>query len=305
MAISEIDRVLKLHRAQLAGLVEIRGVRKMRPIYEQARTSLQSKLRGFARGKKQETYGAHMVRATLLQVEDAIRTFNAAMVGHLDREGVLARTYGSRHAINEVKRLEHRFTGATPVLQTDQVAVLQSVHKHVEPMLLKRYRQSAAFYTAPVVRKIQEQLALSVVSNETVDDAVERVAGTSGVFEGERWRAERIVRTELAYSYGVAKQRTMVEMRDNDMPDLQKKLIATFDNRTGEDSKKLHGQVQNVDQPFVWVKPSGERIEYMAPPNRPNDREIVIPWRPGWTDTASTEPDPTEPPGPVTPSSPP
>lgn len=55
-----------------------------------------------------------------------------------------------------------------------------------------------------------------------------------------------------------------------------KKLVATFDDVTGRDSVVLHGQTRPVDQPF-YDKVNG--ITYMAPPNRPNDREIIVPWR--------------------------
>jgi len=128
---------------------------------------------------------------------------------------------------------------------------------------------------------VRDALSHSILMNETVDEAVERVVGTSGVFEREAWRAERIVRTELSHSYGVVKQRAMESTRE-EMPDLQKRLVATFDNRTGEDSKELNGQTVPVDQPFLWKKPNGETVRYMQPPNRPNDREVVIPWRAAW-----------------------
>ena len=64
--------------------------------------------------------------------------------------------------------------------------------------------------------------------------------------------------------------------------------MATIDDRTGDDSKQLDGQTVPVDRPFVWhVKdskgaPTGKVVYYMQPPNRPNDREVVVPWRPGW-----------------------
>ena len=59
----------------------------------------------------------------------------------------------------------------------------------------------------------------------------------------------------------------------------------------------MNGQTVDVDQPFIWVKPSGEVVRYMHPPNRPRDREIAIPWKSDWTVPVSLEE-----PGPVAPS---
>lgn len=49
-------------------------------------------------------------------------------------------------------------------------------------------------------------------------------------------------------------------------------LCAHFDDRTGWDSYQVHGQVRRMEEPFE----DGEGRLYMVPPNRPNDREIVI-----------------------------
>ena len=57
---------------------------------------------------------------------------------------------------------------------------------------------------------------------------------------------------------------------------MHKKLVSTFDTVTGRDSVKLHGQTRLVNKPFY---DSVNGISYMAPPNRPHDREIIVPWR--------------------------
>jgi uncharacterized protein with gpF-like domain len=120
-----------------------------------------------------------------------------------------------------------------------------------------------------------------MVKGETVDQTVGRIASKGGIFDRERWRAERIVRTEASYAYGVSNQRCLHEVAKQ-VPRLMKRLVTTWDERTGKDSMRLDGQTVPYDQPFVWMKKTKagvERIEYMAPPNRPNDRETVIPWR--------------------------
>lgn len=253
-----------------------------------------SRLKVLERAHKGQTFQAHHLRMVLVQVEQGLKMFHGALDVNLRGAGKIAVALAPRHLVNAVKKLEKQFTGHAPILQVEQAAVVRGIYKKVTPSLLDRYQKSWEFYTRPVVEKVKLELAQALLQGDTVDDAVERVAGTDGVFAAERWRAERIVRTELSYSYGVTQQAAIAEMRRRDVPDLQKKLIATFDDRTGDDSKELHGQVREADEPFVWTrvtKKGAETIRYMMPPNRPNDREVVIPWRPDWTDSSITAPD--------------
>ena len=68
---------------------------------------------------------------------------------------------------------------------------------------------------------------------------------------------------------------------DKDDDPMLKRLVATFDARTGFDSIGLHGQTVPVNKPFV--DPYFGK-EYMAPPNRPRDREVVVGWRASYGD---------------------
>jgi hypothetical protein len=54
-------------------------------------------------------------------------------------------------------------------------------------------------------------------------------------------------------------------------------LCATFDSRTGSDSFAVHGQIRRPDEAFAWWEGL-----YQHPPNRPNDREIVLSHRTSW-----------------------
>lgn len=55
-------------------------------------------------------------------------------------------------------------------------------------------------------------------------------------------------------------------------------LCAIFDDRTSWDSYQVHGMVRRMDEPFE----DGMGRLYMAPPNRPNDRECVVPHMLDW-----------------------
>jgi hypothetical protein len=299
--VSLVREIVDLHRRQLFGLIEIRGVGRMRRLFAESRLELQDKLRAVVRAGRGKTFTAHHLRLVLAQVSDSAAGFEADLGEHLARTGRTAAVLAPRHLTDMVSRMEARYGAhVTPVVQARQAAVVAGAHRDVMPSLLDRYRTSVRTWGRPTIARIREQLARSIVQGEGVDEATRRVSDAGGLYEGERWRAERIVRTELSYSYGAAKQRSMESLRTQ-VPKLQKRLVATFDDRTGEDSKELNGQTVEVHQPFLWhVKdskghPTGKVVRYMQPPNRPNDREVVVPWQEGWGSGGLARPGDVEP----------
>lgn len=296
MPASVVSQVVNLHRAQLQGIIELGGVKKIRALYEQARLELEEKLAELKRRGAGETFGAHHMRMVLLQVRDGLVQFQSEMVPALQANARASATLAQRHTASAVKKFERRFSGTEPVLRIEEAGVFQRVYHGVEPSLLDRYHKLTRNYPMPTIQRARGALAMSLLEGGTVEGAVDRVAGTMGIFARERWRAERIVRTEMSYAYGVTNQK-MLEETAQEVPRLMKRLVATFDDRTGDDSEELNGQTVPVDKPFVWVKhtKAGDvRVEYMAPPNRPNDREAVIPWRADYH-SAPLEPGPVSP----------
>ena len=298
MGTSVVRQIVDVHRRQLFGLMEIRGVEKLKPFYEQVRVELEKRLRSLRRRGDGDTFQAHQLRQALLQVATAAHQVQVGVQDNLGDAGVAAAQLAPRHVLDAVERLQGHFTGTTAVLPVREAAVFQGTYQDVIPSLLDRFRRSSQLYGQPVVKAIRDQLTLGLLKKSSFDEMVSAVAGTSGIFATQRSRADRIVVTEVAHAYGAAKQHGMQELQ-REMPQarLQKRLVATFDSRTGDDSKELNGQTVDVDQPFIWVKPSGEVVRYMHPPNRPRDREIAIPWKSDWTVPVSLEE-----PGPVAPS---
>ena len=299
MPASVIDQVVRLHRAQLAGIVELGGVRKTMALYEQARSEIEAKLAVLRRAGEGMTFSAQHMRMILLQINDGLRSFRQDFGPELSKQSRTAADLARHHLVTAIRKLEKRYSGIEPVLQVEEASVFSGLYKGIEPSLLNRHRTLMSAYSLPTIERVKRQLALSLIQGENLDHVIDRVAGAGGIVDAERWRAARIARTEMSYAYGQTSQRCMVETA-KEIPDLCKRLAATFDNRTGADSIALNGQVQPVSAPFVWMKKtkSGvERVEYMAPPNRPNDRECVVPWRAAY-------PEPSARPGPVTPTLP-
>lgn len=288
---SVID-LLRLNRVQLKRLVESQGAAQMREVYATARGDLENKLAKLVRAGRGDSFTAHHYRQVLIQVHDTLHGLNRSIVETLGRNDETAATLARGHFVRTIKTLEKRYTGSTPVLQIEQAAVFRGVFKQIAPSLLDQHKRSVKFYGRPVVEKIKAQMAVSMAQNETVADVVERVAGTDGVFAEQAWMAERIGRTEMAHAYGVTKQAAMNHVI-TEFPDLQKKWIANFDDRMGDDSRALHGTVIPIDAMFTYTyktKKGPRTISCLQPPIRPQDRCEAIPWRPGWAELSATKP---------------
>lgn len=297
MPASVASKIVNLHRAQLQGLTELGSIRRLRALYEETRSSLEQSLATMAKTGQGQSFTAHHNRIILTQVTDALSQFQKEFGRQLPANAAKAATLAQKHVAGAIKMLERRFSGVEPVLQIEQAAVFQGIYRKFEPSLLDRYHRLTSNYPLETIRRIRKNLALSMLSNETVDQAVNRVAGANGIFAGERWRAERIVRTENSYAYGISNQRMLGETA-KEIPKLMKRLISTFDGREGDDAKEQHLQTVPWDGQFVWHKKTKgggvEVVYYTAPPSRPNDRAAMVPWRADYTG-APAKPGPVEP----------
>ncbi len=285
-----IRQVVDLQRAQLAGLTDVRAVGRLKPIYVQAREELAKRLRLLQVTAGADNFSVVHLRAVLAQVTSAIKDMEEPLRRHIEQTGELAANTGARQVAHMIGKVEGAMGRMTPVIQATQLAVVRGVYPEIAPTLLDRFRRSSKLYGPQALNAIRNGLAQSMVQAETVDEAVDRLLDPNplhGLFEGQRWRAERIVRTEMSYATNAAAQRGMVDFKRRATPRLMKRLVATRDVREGDDSKDLDGQTVDVLAPFIWqVKnAAGEvvrTVEYMHPPNRPHDREVMVSWLPEW-----------------------
>lgn len=108
------------------------------------------------------------------------------------------------------------------------------------------------------------------------------------------WQIRMAAETHAAAAYNGA-QEDSIRATARGMPDLRKRWTELIDDRTGlpydnrvaTDSFVLHGQVALPDRLFVM--PADPRVSaklhgktWPHPPNRPHDRSVLTPWRPGW-----------------------
>jgi hypothetical protein len=114
------------------------------------------------------------------------------------------------------------------------------------------------------------------------------------VLEGGAGAVERIVRTETAFAYNAANDAAIIEYGrvDRRMMKRWTELVddATgqpLDKRVGIDSVVLHAQVTRPDGVFTMPpdpRAPGSMVgrAWSHPPNRANDRAVIVPWHPSW-----------------------
>lgn len=288
------SRLFRTHLAQLDRHVRRVGVGGLLSLYKEARADLHDRLRRAAGGPRSERATAVQLRAMIAQADGVLEVLGGRVERHLADVGKTAAQLGARHAVDEYKALERHFTGTTPVLDLERSAAMRGLVSDAESSLLRRYHLVSRTWSLGAISAMEQRLSVGVLAGKPVEEMIDDVMSAGGVLDGERYKAERIVRTEAAFAHGRVKFEAMrATARELGDDRLQKRLISTFDDRTGDDSFLLHGQTVPIDEPFRWkhrVGGSWKVTEYMHPPNRPNDREVVIPWDPSWEDVEGEAP---------------
>jgi hypothetical protein len=132
-------------------------------------------------------------------------------------------------------------------------------------------------YSVATIGEFEDVLRKGMLTGKPWGDVRDELTSKSPFLEGApRSWAERIVRTETMGAYNRAGWET-IRAADDELGDMVKILSAVFDDRTGWDSYQVHGQIRRPDEAFAWKGGA-----YQAPPNRPNDREVVVPHRISW-----------------------
>lgn len=244
--------------------------------YKRVRQDLRDRLDVLNTANKDKSFTAQKTRAALLQVDLAIKTMSDKIEEDLDSSSMDAGIMGVQNLITELEKFNKRFTGAVMPINLNAVAVATETSN----FLFNRRQASLQAYNAAIRSNIANQITESVIAN---DDLSQVISNIGKFFQGEEWRIQRLVRTELHNVYNQGKINGMKDLVAGDIPDLKKTLFHPMDRRTGKDSIRLNknNPIVDIDEPFVESS-TGKKLTYMAPPNRPNDRAILIPYREEW-----------------------
>lgn len=285
------ERLLEAHLRQLQRVVERQGVRGLRRLYEDARLDLEARLAATPTGAQATLAELNALRA---QTEATIEAMGRQLQVHLANTTRAAAVLGAQHGVQEFALLEKHYKGTAPVLDLDRASVFAGMARDHDRSLLTRHREASRTWTKTQIKGMEERIALGTLTGKSQFQLIDEVAGAAGMLAEERWKAERIVRTEGQYGHNLVKNDAIERTAKETGRKLYRRLIEHFDARTGDDSFLLHGQTVAVGKPFVWMRPTRgggwKRETFMFPPNRPNDRATVIPWDPEWEETEEERP---------------
>lgn len=271
---NDVEDVAIAHIEAIRSL-EDREMRRVLKTYKRVRQDLRDRLDVINQG----SFTAQKIKGTLIQVEAAIKEMTTSLKSDFNDSAQMAAEAGVEDLVKEIKKWNKKFTGAVLPINLDAAVIATDTRN----FLFNRYEVSMQAYSETLRARIAQGLTEAVVAQDTFSEALSRVGKT---FLGEEWKLQQIIRTELHNIYNLGKLDGMNELWDDGngrISDLKKTLYHPMDARTGEDSKRLaqNNPIVPVDEPFVEFS-TGKRLEYMAPPNRPNDRAILIPYREAW-----------------------
>lgn len=256
--------LLKLEKAEL---------HRLRELYEEARLQILGRLSE----AREETFTAQHYRSVLAQVTEGLRALERRLGEHWSREMDQRLSRAVEQTLAEIAVWEPRFAGgASGQIQLD------AMRRLVEPrgLLLHRFETSLQRYRLHVVDDVQRRLGLHMAMRSSWRDMAVDVAGRlrdHGI-RGARYRAERIVRTELVEALSAGHD-AAIEAAAEVVDGLRRQWDAHLDARTSSTCERLNGQVRPIGEPFTV----GGR-EVARPPAHPNCRSRVVPWHARWAE---------------------
>jgi len=264
--------------------------RKLLSVFRQVRRDLQDRLLTIPEG----TFTEQQLNITLVQVQASIETIKRDLKGQMRDSSEVLSTRGVSDLIREVERFSAKFEAAEQPININAILAASEAQN----FLLNKHEASIDAYSEGLRSQITSNLVQSLASRETTQRSVSRIVGDIGrFFIGEEWKIRRIARTELRNIYNFSKLKGLEQTRDQFIPDLKKSLMHPIDSRTGQDSVQLAflNPVVDIGEPFVFNftrrlqngESRSERREFMFPPDRPNDRGILVPYREEWGVNAS------------------
>lgn len=180
-----------------------------------------------------------------------------------------------------------RMLGRTTALDND--AVRQKIMYAQRKALEGSQAENASRMTAGVHQRLVLRLNDEVQKGATVGQAITAV---SEELDNQWWQVERLARTEASRAFNSGQVAGVAALSD-EVPGILMRWTERvddftgkpMDNRVAPDSMEMHGQVVPVGGLFAmptlhaaWSSKLFDGKTWEHPPNRPNDRAVVLPW---------------------------
>lgn len=299
---------LLLHRRTFKRLVRSADRGRVMQVYDEAVKELTDRAIFAAKRTGEMSFTAHTNRIVLTQLEDGLREFAREFGNAVASESHTAVLEGARSAVSTVAEGMRLYPGVAPIVPVEQALRFIGATAGTKQSLMRSHDRTVRRLSAEVVTQIEKQMAVSLLTGETTFQATERIA-TAGKLV--RWQAERIARTEQAWSFSASASDVIVQAQPR-IPGLYLRWVEyvddftgrALDNRVAADSLAMHGQLRNEAglftlPPHPRVKATRWGMTFPFSPARPNDRSHIEPWQshygiPAWFWTGSDRVDATE-----------
>ena len=265
----DILRRMRLHLAQLGNDAKERQVRLVS-------SALRSETRRLARAAPR-TWTAASRGAAVAQLRAAVVQLTEDMGSGLQQDLSLATGRAHRDAVDFLRAADHAYAGAVRPLRFEAGTFLDDQLRVSGQARIANYSRSLARYGVDMTRAVEAAAAQAALLGRPYHEAIDVVGARLQREAGlKTWQVRRLVETEVSAAYNQMQLDALLAEDDDPRDPMRKRLLAVFDSRTGRDSVLLHGQERGVREPFY---DSYFNRYYMAPPNRPHDRELMHGWR--------------------------
>jgi hypothetical protein len=272
------------NRQEATRMMQTMGVERTRRLLEDAQKDLEKRIERNVKGLGDNAFTVVQMRTTLAQVRSTLTFVTYAMKNIIVETGVKSAKLSTEHVIDYLKKADKVFRGVgEQALSLREASMfsraVEGVHSSILNRLVSTEGKTGILqrYSHGTIKHFEEILQRGLVTKKSLRDMREEIRDSSPFLKQKpaHW-AERIVRTEIMGAHNRAGWHS-IQAANDELGDMVKILAATFDDRTGSDSYSIHGMIRRPDEPFEWWEGA-----FQCPPNRPNDREIVVPHRISW-----------------------
>ncbi len=286
MALSPTEALLH-DKQQALRLVQAVGEKRTLELLKIAQRGLERRLRtaeGIS-GPGKGSFTAVQLRTILVQVRAVTAQLQVGMQGVVLDTGKQGAEAAALSAARYLRTAEQRFRGVTQKLTLDTTRLVDRAVAGTESSVLSRLLGEGGpkaqgilkRYGHNVVRHFEDHLQQRLIQKMPLEEVKQHLIASSPFLkEAPASWAERIVRTETAYQEGRASNQ-LIGDANQQLGDMVKIISCVFDGRTGADSFAVHGQIRRPSESFMsWFG------SFQHPPDRPNDRGVVVPHRISW-----------------------
>lgn len=253
--------------------VEREELVRLREIYSEGRKEVLDRLMATGSG----TFTEQHLNVTRAQIESGLSAMIGKIEGQFESTAVRNLENGVRQTLAQINFWEPDFQGgATGAIRLDALRKVAAP----QGLLLQKFDSSIQAYGKNLIAETQRRLGTHLVMRSGWSEMSTDIAGRlkKNAIRGAQWKAERIVRTEMADAINIG-HHAALEAAALEIQGLKRQWDSTMDMRTSDICEALNEQIRAINEAFEAL---GQKVA--RPPAIPNCRSQEIPYHPHWRD---------------------